>query len=77
MASVAPLVTQTSSDEREPYTAEEIEFARKIGETFGGNHVDIQDVLVRYEKSRKAAVEHQKNSYWICLMQASRYTSKQ
>ena len=28
-----------------------------IGETFGGNHVDIQDVLVRYEKSRKAAVE--------------------
>ena len=43
--------------EREPYTAEEIEFARKIGETFGGNHVDIQDVLVRYEKSRKAAVE--------------------
>ena len=43
--------------EREPYTAEEIEFAGKIGATFGGNHVDIQDILVRYEKSRKAAVE--------------------
>ena len=43
--------------EREPYTAEEIEFAGKIGETFGGNHVDIQDILVRYEKYRKAAVE--------------------
>lgn len=43
--------------EREPYTDEEIAFAAKIAETYGGNKVDMQEVLSRYEKSRKKMVE--------------------
>lgn len=43
--------------EREPYTEEEIAFAKKISDTYGGNKVDIQSVLSRYEKSRKKMVE--------------------
>lgn len=43
--------------EREPYTEDEIAFARKISETYGGDKTDIQEVLKRYEKSRKKAAE--------------------
>lgn len=43
--------------EREPYTDEELAFAAKIAETYGGNKVDMQEVLSRYEKSRKKMVE--------------------
>lgn len=42
---------------RDPYTEEEIAFAKKISETYGGNKVDLQQVLGRYEKSRKKMVE--------------------
>lgn len=42
---------------REPYTEEEIAFAKKIAETYGGSKLDIQTVLSKYEKSRKQAVE--------------------
>lgn len=41
---------------RESFTEEELEFARKISETYGGNEIDINQVLSRYEKSRKAEV---------------------
>lgn len=41
----------------EPYTEEEIAFAKKISETYGGNKVDMQSVLARYEKSKKKMVE--------------------
>lgn len=43
--------------EREPYTAEEIKFAKEIAETYGGQKLALEDVLSRYEKSRKAEVE--------------------
>lgn len=43
--------------EREPYTKEEIAFAEKISGTYGGNKVDLQEILKKYEKSRKKMVE--------------------
>ena len=43
--------------EREPYTEAELEFAKKIAGTYGGGELDVQDLLKRYEKSRKAEVE--------------------
>lgn len=43
--------------EREPYTDEEIKFAEKIAATYGGQKLTLEDVLSRYEKSRKAEVE--------------------
>lgn len=43
--------------EREPYTKEEIVFAEKISGTYGGNKVDLQEILKKYEKSRKKMVE--------------------
>lgn len=42
---------------REPYTKEELLFAEKISRTYGGSKTDIQEVLKKYEKSRKKAVE--------------------
>lgn len=42
---------------REPYTKEEYEFAKRIYDTYGGNHMDLQQILDRYEKSRKKQVE--------------------
>ena len=45
------------SIEREPYTAEELDFAKRISETYGGNKLDIQELLKRYEKSKKKSVE--------------------
>lgn len=42
---------------REPYTEDEILFAKNISETYGGSKRDIQEILKRYEKSRKKAVE--------------------
>lgn len=43
--------------ERESYTAEEIKFAKEIAETYGGQKLTLEDVLSRYEKSRKSEVE--------------------
>ena len=43
--------------EREPYTEAELEFAKKLAGTYGGGELDVQDLLKRYEKSRKAEVE--------------------
>ena len=43
--------------EREPYTDAELEFAKKLAGTYGGGELDVQDLLKRYEKSRKAEVE--------------------
>lgn len=43
--------------EREPYTAEEYAFAETISATYGGEKVDVQQILGRYEKSRKKMVE--------------------
>ena len=43
--------------DREPYTEAELEFAKKIAGTYGGGELDVQDLLKRYEKSRKAEVE--------------------
>ena len=42
---------------REPYTEEELAFAKKIYDTYGGDKTDLQQVLSRYEKSRKQQVE--------------------
>ena len=42
---------------REPYTEEELAFAKKIYDTYGGDKTDLQQILSRYEKSRKAQVE--------------------
>ena len=43
--------------EREPYTEAELEFAKKLAGTYGGSELDVQELLNRYEKSRKAEVE--------------------
>lgn len=43
--------------EREPYTEEELAFAAKISDTYGGSKLELQDVLKRYEKSRKQMAE--------------------
>ena len=43
--------------ERVPYTDEEIAFAEKIAATYGGQKLELDAVLSRYEKSRKAMVE--------------------
>ena len=43
--------------EHYPYTEEEIAFASAIAETYGGNQVDMQKILSRYEKSKKKMVE--------------------
>lgn len=43
--------------EREPYTGEELEFAARIAATYGGKKIDMQEILGRYEKSRKKMVE--------------------
>lgn len=40
-----------------PYTEEEYAFAKAISETYGGQKVDIEGFLSRYEKSKKASVE--------------------
>lgn len=42
---------------REPYTAEELAYAKQIFDTYGGGKLNIQDLLTRYEKSHKAMVE--------------------
>lgn len=42
---------------REPYTEEELAFASKIYETYGGNKIDLQQILSLYEKSRRKEVE--------------------
>ena len=42
----------------EPYAAMgSLEFAKKLAGTYGGGELDVQDLLKRYEKSRKAEVE--------------------
>ena len=43
--------------EREPYTEEELRFAEEIAATYGGKKLDMEEILARYEKSRKAHVE--------------------
>ena len=43
--------------EHEPYTEEELKFAAEIAATYGGNQIDMQDILSRYEKSHKKMVE--------------------
>ena len=43
--------------ERVPYTDEEIAFAEKIAATYGGQKLELDAVLSRYEKSRKSMVE--------------------
>lgn len=43
--------------EREPFTEEEKEFAEKISESFGGQHLDMQSILANYEKSHRAEAE--------------------
>jgi aminobenzoyl-glutamate utilization protein B len=52
-------VMQKNLDELElpAYTEEEIAFAKQMADTYGGNKIDIQAVLTRYEKSKKASVE--------------------
>ena len=52
-------VMQKNLDELElpTYTEEEIAFAKQMADTYGGNKIDIQAVLTRYEKSKKASVE--------------------
>ena len=39
------------------YTEEEIAFAKQMADTFGGNKIDMQAVLNRYEKSNKPKAE--------------------
>ena len=43
--------------ERVPYTEEEIAFAEKIAATYGGQKMQMDEILSLYEKSRKAQVE--------------------
>ena len=43
--------------EREAYTEEELKFAADIAATYGGNKLDMQEILSRYEKSHKKMVE--------------------
>ena len=45
------------SIEFEPYTEEELAYAKQMQDTFGGSKLNIQDILKRYEKSHKAMVE--------------------
>lgn len=42
---------------REPYTDEELAYAKQIYDTYGGSKLNLQSVLTRYEKSHKAMVE--------------------
>jgi len=41
----------------EPYTEEELAYAKKMQDSFGGYTLDLQSLLTRYEKSHKAMVE--------------------
>lgn len=45
------------SIEFEPYTEEELAYAKQMQDTFGGSKLNIQDILKRYEKSHKAMAE--------------------
>ena len=49
--------------EHEPYTEEELKFAADIAATYGGNQIDMQDILSRYEKSHKKMVEELFNAH--------------
>lgn len=50
--------------ERYSYTEEELSFAKKISDTYGGNQVDLQQILGRYEKSRKKMAEEILAPHW-------------
>lgn len=41
----------------EPYTEEELAFAKQMYDTYGGSNLNLQAVLTRYEKAHKAMVE--------------------
>ncbi len=41
----------------EPYTEEELAYAKQMQDTYGGSSLDLQSILTRYEKSHKAMVE--------------------
>ena len=47
----------------EPYTEEELAYAKKMQDSFGGYTLDIQALLSRYEKSHKPMVEERLASH--------------